>query len=295
MKFSIIYKLLALILLFVGCSTKNNHTNLPSGMIYTTDVKISPLISGKVLQVNKSEGDEVKVGDTLVRIDTELMELQKLQTEAQQKEILAIRRGFELQKKQLETQLTHTEVKLKRQIELLNSGSSSQQTIDDITLQRDLFSQQIATISTQIEANTAQQNRIITQLAVINRQLQDGIIRSPMEGKVLVRSIEVGETATPQSILFILSNDKQLELNIYLTQSEIANISIGKKVNVLVDAYPNKTIEGNITFVSTKAEFTPKNIQTKNSRSNLVYAVKIAIRNQENLLLDGMAAEIDIK
>lgn len=283
---------LPIFLIFIGCSNSQQALR-PSGTMYVNEVQLSPLVSGQVLEVKKSEGDVIEKGDTLLIIDTEILQIQKKQSEAQWNEIQAQKQVLEAQIKQVELQLKHTETKIQRQLELFASGSATQQSIDDLMLQKDLQTQQLNGFKAQRTANEALKNRVEAQIALQQKQISDGILKAPISGKVLTRAVEVGETVSPQTIVFTLANDQTLEMRVYLTQSEIANLNVGKKVKVFVDAFPKRVFEGTIAVISSKAEFTPKNVQTKNLRSTLVYAVKINIPNEEQLLLNGMPAEVE--
>ncbi|MCX7835567.1 MAG: efflux RND transporter periplasmic adaptor subunit [bacterium] len=296
MKFPSIIVSLTLLVIYLnnGCSNSHQSTR-PSGILYSKEVNISPLISGRVIQIFKNEGDAVKVGDTLLIIDTELYELQKKQSENQMEEVQAQKLVLETQIKQVEAQLKHTNTNLKRQKELLSSGSTTQQILDDLTLLQETQNQQLEALKAQLQANFSLLKKVKTQIELQNKQIAYGILQAPMDGKVMVRSIEIGETISPQSVAFILTNDEQLETRVYLTQKEMAGLHLGKEVNVWVDAFPDRAFKGTIAFISSKAEFTPKNVQTKQSRSTLVYAVKIAVPNPENLLLNGMPAEVEFK
>lgn len=278
---------------FAGCG-KNSNGLRPSGTLEATEVSISPLLSGRVLELRKQEGDEVKVGDTLVVLDTELLGLQRNQSEAQLSELAAAYEALQAQKTQCELQIKNYSDKLSRQTTLLEKGSSSRQIVDDLTSQRDIAQSQLKAIAAQSSANVAQRSRIEAGKKMIERQLRDGVIVSPLKGTVLVKGSEPGESVTPQTIVYKLSDLTNLTVKIYLTEPEMGKVKIGQKVVLRVDALDKKIFEGVVSFINPTAEFTPKNIQTKKTRADLVFAVKLNVANPSGELHGGMPIEAEL-
>jgi len=133
--------------------------------------------------------------------------------------------------------------------------------------------------------------KLAASLAVFDRQIRDGVLLSPENGVVLVRALEPGEIALPNRPALRIADLSRLDLRVYLEAEDLGRVRIGEKVPVLVDALGGKEVEGKVVWVSPEAEFTPKNVQTRNARAQLVYAVKIEVENADGILAIGMPAE----
>ncbi len=276
--------------MLAGCSGNGNDLK-PSGTLEATEVSLSPLVSGRILEMRKQEGETVKKGDTLVVIDVELIDLQRKQSEAQITELSSTYEALQSQKIQLGLQKANVEQKLERQKTLLGTGSSTQQTVDDLTSQRDILKAQEQAISAQLAANLSQRNRIDANKKMYERQIRDGVILAPSNGTILVRGSEPGESVTQQTVVYKLSDLTELTVKVYLTEVEISRVKIGQKVTLFADAFAKKPYDAVVSFVNPTAEFTPKNIQTKTSRADLVFVVKLDVPNPSGELHAGMPIE----
>ena len=125
-------------------------------------------------------------------------------------------------------------------------------------------------------------------------QLSKSTINSPINGNVIIKNFEQGENVVAGSPLFVIADISKVYLKVYIPVTQIGNIKVGQKATVKVDSFPDKSFEGTIKFISPKAEFTPKNVQTKEERVNQVFEVKIFIPNKEGLLKSGMPADANI-
>jgi len=146
----------------------------------------------------------------------------------------------------------------------------------------------------QIEAARGQLAQAESALAMARSRLKEMIILSPLDGVVLHKNLEVGEMATPGVSILTLMNPRELWVRAFVPEEEIGRIKIGDPARVKVDAYPGRTFPGRIIEIASEAEFTPKNVQTKKERVNLVFRIKIAVDNPEGILKPGMPADADI-
>jgi HlyD family secretion protein len=293
MKTTILLLFASAIIVLSGCSGNGKELK-PSGTLEATEVSLSPLVSGRILEMRKQEGETVIKGDTLVVIDVELIGLQRNQNEAQIAELTAAYASLQSQKTQVNLQRTNFEQKLERQKELLKSGSSTQQVVDDLASQCDVLKAQESSINSQMQANLAQRARIEAGKKMFERQIRDGVMVAPSNGTILVRGSEPGESVTPQTVVYKMADLTELTVKVYLTEQEIARVKIGQKVSVIADAFSKKAFDGIVSFVNPNSEFTPKNIQTKTSRADLVFAVKINIANTSGELHAGMPVEVSL-
>lgn len=287
----VLFSLFAAVLLSTGCGSRAKFAN-PAGTLEATEVDIAATLSGRILEVRPKLGDAVAEGDTLVVLDTGLIALQRTQTEAGRASIAAQRRVADdaLQQTKHSRELAATT--LERTRTLLAQGSATQQQVDELQTKLDVAAAQVSAAKHQLDVLTAEETRLDAALAVYDRQLADGIVRAPHTGTVLLRKAEPGEVALPGAVLLRLANLDELELRIFLGEGELDLVQIGQELTVRVDALQGETLAGSVIWISSEAEFTPKNAQTRQARSQLVYAVKLRIANPDGRLHIGMPAEV---
>ncbi len=281
--------IIASLSILTGCGEKK-HPN-PSGTLEATEVEVASTIPGRVVKAVPLLGSVVKAGETLVVLDTELISLQRIQAESGLASIAAQKTVLRDGISQAERNLEFLSLQFDRIAELVNNGSAPQQQFDEITAKRDVAKDQVAASRHQMAALDAEEGKLNAALAVFDHQLEEGLILSPIAGEVLLKSIEPGEVATPGKVLFRLANLERMELRVFIGAPDLASVQVGSKIPVLIDALPNQKFEGTVNWVSSEAEFTPKNAQTKDARLQLVYAVKMSIDNTNRLLRIDMPAE----
>ncbi|MBM3325941.1 MAG: HlyD family efflux transporter periplasmic adaptor subunit [Calditrichaeota bacterium] len=275
--------------LLSGCGEKPLRN--PSGTLEAVEVAVSSLLSGRVVEVRQDLGDRIARGDTLVVIDTELIALQKTQTAAGLSSIAAQKRVAGEALSQAERNLAFLTTQLQRVQALFEQGSAQQQQIDELTTKRDVAIAAVEQTKHQIEVFDAEVGRLNATLTVFDRQLKDGVITAPSAGVVIVRAVEPGEVVTPGKVVFKTADLTRLELRIFLTSNDLFKVKLGQNIEVIVDAFKNEIFNGTVNWISSAAEFTPKNAQTREARAQLVYAVKIALDNPDGRLAIGMPAE----
>lgn len=251
-----------------------------SGMIEVQEVEISAKISGQIKEIRHDEGSLVKHGDTLIILEhRELL--------AQQEAALA---GYQVAEKTLnEVALNKKDiennVKRIRNLYVANGVSENE---------KEKAETQLAVINSQEDKAKANLQAAEAGLNLIQTQIDNAYILSPIAGVILAKNFQVGEIIFPGTRLLKIGDFNTAWLKIYLSEREIGKISIGATANVYVDAYPKQVFSGKITWLASEAEFTPKNIQTKEERTSLVYAVKITIPNPDQKLLPGMPADAKV-
>jgi HlyD family secretion protein len=145
-----------------------------------------------------------------------------------------------------------------------------------------------------LEAARARQRELRAQLEAARTQLSYTEIRSPIDGVVLLKSVETGEVVSPGTPVVTLGDIDALWMNIYIPETQTGLVRLGQPVRVQVDSFPEETFRGEITFISSESEFTPKTIQTQEERVKLVYRVKVSLENVEQKLKPGMPADAEI-
>lgn len=267
------------------------------GSFEATEVVVSAEAAGRILWFDAEEGTAVEPGVTIGQIDTLQLDLQRRQLEAQQAALLASRPDIRAQAAALREQIAKQEQELARVQNLLRDGAATTKQRDDIEAQiRILQSQLSATLSSldkstvTIDGNAAV---VEAQIAALNDRIARCRIAPPVAGVVLAKYAEAGELAAVGKPLLKVADLEHLYLRAYFTSEQLAAIRIGDRVTVTADFGGDQRYdyEGRIAWISPESEFTPKTIQTRNSRANLVYAAKIAVRNDGRLKI-GLAGEV---
>ncbi len=291
---------------------KNNENKFDaSGTFETTEVIVSSELNGKILSLTINEGDTVSSGRVVGTVDAEGISLQKEQVEASISSLGDKTADVGPQVQLLQNQLAVQQSQLsnllheKKRIEnLISQDAATGKQLDDINAQIDVVNKQMTVTQQQIavqRSNVSTQNRSILsenkplqkRVAQLNDQLKRADVVNPINGTVLTKYAEAGELTAAGKALYKIADLSVMKLRAYVTGDQLSQIKLGQQVKVLVDDGKDKYKElpGTITWISDKAEFTPKTIQTKEERANLVYAVKIDVKNNGYLKI-GMYGEV---
>lgn len=279
-----------------ACGNGNKEYDA-TGTFEATEIIVSSEASGRVMKFNAVEGSSVDAGIQMGVIDTTQLYLKKMQLQANSKTINSKRWDVGKQIAATLQQIVTQQREKKRWENLVKSNAANQKQVDDINAQIDLLNKQLTAQKATLENNNTgingESSALEIQIAQINDQLTKCYITSPIKGTILSKYIEKGELATPGKALFKVADIENIYLRAYVTSDQLANIKLKQSVTVYADYGDNKIKEypGTITWISSKSEFTPKGIQTKDERANLVYAVKIAIKN-DGLVKIGMYGEV---
>ena len=290
-----IFMPLALALLAISC--QNNPEYDATGIFEATTVTVSAETSGKILSLDISEGDTVRTGQQVGTIDTTSLVLQYRQIQSQQASMKSSSPDIAAQAEALRTQIAHQENECRRISRRLADGAATQKQSDDANANlRTLRSQLKGLLSTLGKSRTSITENALAlqyQKELVTEQILKSRIKAPQSGTILAKYAETGEFATPGRALFKMANLEDIYLRSYFPASRLANIRIGQKVTVIADFGEDRQYEysGKITWIAQESEFTPKSIQTKDSRANLVYAVKVAVKNDGRLKL-GQYGEV---
>lgn len=284
------------VLLLFSCSNNNGKFDA-TGTFEATETIISSEASGKLLSFTLEEGQVLKKGQKVGAIDSTQLYLTKLQLWESQKAVLAGKPNIRTQVEATKREIDNTLVE-KRRIENLVKGEvANQKQLDDINTKLAVLEAKLAAQESSLKTTTStlteQSNAIAVQISMVQDQLVKCNIINPIEGTVLTKYAMQNEMTLPGKALYKIADLSTLILRAYVSGDQLPQFKLGQQVDVLVDAAEGeyKTYKGTITWVSDKAEFTPKTIQTKDERANLVYAVKINVKNDGYLKL-GMYGEV---
>ncbi len=260
-----------------------------SGVFETTEVVVSAKAQGEIVGLEIEEGMTVKKDQPLGLIDVTQLSLRKQQLEQNRKANDDRRLDLSSQVAGIRQQIANARKEKARFEALVKDNAATQKQVDDIQYQITVLERQLAATTEQItSANTSIASTgegIKSQISGINEQMNDATIKSPVAGTVLTKYVERGEYATPGKPLFRVANISDMKLRAYVTADQLTTLKLGQKVTVYADEGKDsrKSYEGTVTWISSEAEFTPKTIQTRDERSNLVYAVKISVKNDGNI------------
>ncbi len=291
-----IFPLYLTIFLLAACNKDVKRADA-YGNFEADEVRVAAQVAGPILQLKVEEGQKLKAGQAVGLIDTTAIYLQKQQL---LRSIQALRAKLRDPEPEIKVLQKQKEVLLKerRRLEKLIEGkAATPKQLDDLDGQLAIIEQKMAAArSTAQQANQAilsEEAPLRAKLASLEDQLQRCYIKNPIEGQVLSKLAEEGELATPGKPLYVIAPLDTLILRAYLGATQLPEIHTGMEVKVLIDAPDGEYYDykGTIQWISPKAEFTPKTIQTKEERVHLVYAVKVAVPNHGKLKI-GMPAEL---
>lgn len=287
--------LLSGLLTLAACENKNGETEA-SGVFEATEVIVSAQANGELMQFNVEEGQQLHAGEIVGYVDTVQTALKKLQLRASMKSVQSRTADISRQIAATREQITKAETEKKRYENLLLANAGTQKEVDDRDSQLKILKKQLsAQLSTLERGNRSiseESSATEIQVAQIEDQLRKCYIKSPINGTILTKYAEAGELATQGLPLFKIADTDLLYLRAYIIASQLTQLKSGQEVRVSADFGEDEQREykGIITWISDKAEFTPKTIQTRDERANLVYAVKIAVRNDGYIKI-GMYGE----
>lgn len=283
--------------ILAGCANTPSYD--ATGIFEATTVTISAETSGRIMDFDICEGDTVSRGQHVALVDTALLALQLSQAGSRMMSAAVSTPDISAQAASLRTQIDHAAQEVNRQRGLLADGATTRKQYDDAEAQlRTLRGQLRALLSTLDKSRSSiadNTDAIQYQREQIAEQITRCHIVSPICGTVLVKYAQAGEYATPGRPLFKVADLDEIYLRCYFTASQLASLRIGQEVTVTADFGGDERYDypGRITWIAEESEFTPKSIQTRDSRANLVYAVKVAVKNDGRLKL-GQYGEVTL-
>ena len=287
---------IALAIALTGCRNSAEDFDA-TGTFEATEVIVSAEAAGKLIHFRADEGVQLTCGEEAGLIDTVQLHLQKLQLLANRKSVDTQRPDIGKQIAATRQQIAKAEQEKARVERLLQSNAANRKQLDDWNAEIALLNKQLEAQLSTLQNSTASLNEqsasVAIQVAQVEDKLQKSRIISPISGTVLAKYAEAGELASVGKPLFKIADVENMYLRAYITSKQLAEIKLGQQVTLYADFGDGerKPFEGTITWISDKAEFTPKTILTDDERANLVYAVKISFRNDGTAKI-GMYGEV---
>lgn len=295
MKTSKLYFLL--LMATAACRTSSNEFDA-TGNFEADEVIISSEATGRILKLDVEEGKEVEANAVVGLIDTTQLYLRKKQLEYSIKAVMAKSPNATVQLAAIKEQIETARRERKRVESLLKDDAATQKQLDDLNAQLQLLERQYDALqsSLSITSQSIQSETLPlkAQLEQVQDQLSKCVVRNPFKGTVLTKYALKDEMASPGKALYKVADLSTLVLRAYISGGQLSQVKLGQEVRVFVDAPEGeyKEYTGEVMWVSEKAEFTPKTIQTKDERANLVYAMKVRVKNDGYLKL-GMYGEVN--
>ena len=281
----------------VSCSNEADYD--AQGTFEATEVVISAEGTGRILNFDIVEGEAIEANSKVGDIDSLQLHLQREQLKAQQVALLSSRPDKEKQVASLRSQIAKQRAELQRVENMLRDGAATTKQRDDIEAQIDILEGQLSATLSTIDNNTSTINEnaaaLEAQIAALDDRIAKCRISSAVDGTVLVKYAEEGEFTTVGKPLMKVANLEDIYLRAYFTSDQLSKVNLGDEVTVTANFGGDERYDykGRVAWISAESEFTPKSIQTKDSRANLVYAVKIAVKNDGRLKI-GLAGEVKL-
>jgi HlyD family secretion protein len=280
-----------------GCGNSSEKYDA-AGAFEATEIVVSAEAAGRILEFPTKEGSAVSAGTALGRIDTLQLELKRDQLRATLGSVESRRPDIALQIAALEQQLETARTEKRRIENLLKADAASAKQLDDAGAQVAILERQLAaqksSLSRNDRATTDEATSLRLQIAQLDDQISKGTIVSPIAGIVLAKYAERGELASIGRNLFKVADLSSMHLRAYVVASQLTRLKLGQRVKVYADYGESgkRSYVGTVSWISDKAEFTPKTIQTREERADLVYAVKVGVEN-DGFLKIGMYGSFD--
>lgn len=302
-----------------------------SGQVEATEVQVAAPVGGRLIQLRAAEGDRVKVGDLVAQLDTADAELalariraERDQADAQLRllragarpedirQAEAQRATAEAEVRAVEAELAAAQADVDRFEALLASNAGSRKQRDDAVTRRDVAKERLQAARDRVtaareavarlqsgsrredvDAARARVAAVTAQIASLEKSIADATLTAPIAGVVTEKLVDAGELLSPRAPVLVIADLDHVWANVYVNEPDVPRLRLGQPATVFTDA-GGTGLHGTVSFISSKAEFTPRNVQTAEDRSKLVYRLKISVDNRDGTLKIGMPVEADI-
>ena len=284
----------AILLIILACALGDHSDHVYTGVVEGTTVQIPALTGGRIQHISFDTGQHITKGDFLALIDTLELSFQRRNLTGMRQEIINQRQITATSMDRAHRELNYVKEKYQRYEVLLKSQSVPQQTVDDLANQLQNAESVYQTSRQQLQTTEARLIQAESQLQIINKKISDARIISPLSGVVTEKYFEEGEAVPPLSPIAEITHLDEVWVKIYISEKMLPHVKSGMEVTLQPDG-TEQILNGKVGWINSKAEFTPKTILTRETRTSLVYAVKIFIANPEHVLKQGMPVEVHMK
>lgn len=281
------------ILLLTSCGKNENSNFQASAIVEGTAVKVAAQTGGYLQQVLVEEGQAVQIGQTIAVVDTEKLGYQLEQVEANLQDLASQRRIAINNVQRAKEDYEYAKTKYNRFLDLFQKNAATQQALDDSKIVYDRSRTAHESSEQTLQSFGSKEKSLEAQGKLLRRQINDAVVKAPLNGTLTTRYYDMGETIPSNAPFAEVIDLSKMWAKVYVSETFLPIIKIGQSAQVKIDGI-DQTLSGTVAWVSAKSEFTPKNILTEESRTALVYAVKININNPEGVLKHGMPVSISL-
>lgn len=287
--------ILPIALAFIVSACNGDQKSDAYGQFEATETIISSEVSGKLMTFIAREGMQLEAGKQVGLVDTAKLVLQRDELQARSESIRSKIENINAQVEVQKSELDQAKNDLNRVQSLIKDKAATQQQLDDAQARVRTIRRQIDALQTQKLSVRAEISVIQAQLAQLEDQIADAQITNPLDGRVLTTFVEPHELVQKGQPLYEIANLDTLELRVYISGAQLPSVKLGQDVEVLVDknVKENQQLSGEVSWIASEAEFTPKMIQTKEERVTQVYAIKVKVPNPDGVLKIGMPGEVN--
>ncbi len=285
--------ILLLPVLYLGCNKAENGHFRASGIVEGTAIRVAAQTPGLILHVAIDEGQQIKKGQLIAQIDTVRIGYQLEQIQAGIEEIAVQRQIILNTLTKAQSDFANVEKRYARILKLYHQNSAPQQKLDDVEAAQAAATAQLQNVRQSVNVLKSKEKGLLAQRKLVRKQLNDATVTAPISGTITTKFFESGETVPPGVPLVEIIDLAHMWTKIYVSEKLLSQLQPGNPAEVSIDG-TEKTLTGRIAWISPKAEFTPKNILTDESRTSLVYAVKITVENPNGLLKHGMPIVVNL-
>lgn len=287
-------------LLAVSACSSDDPSADAFGNFEADEITVSAQLSGQLMEWNLSEGQQISAGDVIGLIDTTSIHLQKRQLSAQLRVLDQSKASILAEGSVIQEQITAAKRELNRVEDLFKGQAATQKQRDDTESAVRILERRLEALQTQRARLSAEGEVLKVQLDVLQDQLKKAVITSPVNGTILTDFVNAGELVSPGKPLFSVADLQYITLRVFMDALQVADLQLNQAVTVQVDGNDATGIAGlreypgRVSWISSKAEFTPRTIQTREDRVTLVYAVKVVVQN-DGLLKIGMPGDVVVE
>jgi HlyD family secretion protein len=278
-------------IMLTGCKNKSDQPDA-YGNFEATEVIVSAETSGRILQFNPVEGTEIEKGAEIALIDTTLFHLQNAEINAGMRSVITRIGSINAQNDILDQQISNLNINIARVENMMKDEAATKKQYDDLAGQAAVLRKQIAANNTQKASVAAELSVYQSKKATLNEQISRSSVNSPLAGTIIEKYSEAGEMTAAGKPLVKIADLSVVKLKVYVSGAQLGSLKLGQQCKVRTDNGKKgyNTFGGTISYISGKAEFTPKIIQTKEERVTFVYAVTIDVKN-DGTIKSGMPGE----
>jgi HlyD family secretion protein len=283
--------IIIVVVLLSGCKSKTELADA-FGNFEATEVIVSAETNGRIIKFTPLEGSQIEKDSSIALIDTTMFHLQKSEIDAGMNSVRTRINSINAQNAILTQQIENLNINVSRIERMLKDDAATQKQLDDLTGQTAVLQKQIASNNTQKASVAAELSVNETKIATVNEQIRRSTVKSPIKGTIIEKYSEAGEITAAGKPLVKIADLSLMKLKVYVSGAQLGSVKTGQECTIRIDKGEKdfSSYTGIISFISGKAEFTPKIIQTKEERVTLVYAVNIDVIN-DGFLKAGMPGE----